>query len=327
MSSTKLNAKHKNCLSRYVKENILKLEKQSLKNRKSAINKFMLFLQANNLDISQADYHHVEIFLEQELENEISPVTLNNYYSYLKGFFKFCRLNNDNNIIDYNKIQFLRVRYSNIEYFNDDNVVELFKLINRNKRIIVKIRDRFLFNILFYTGCTFKELHSLNIYNNSSNYTDDDNYILLDKKTIHFRNPHARKLQLPDFIIEDIKNYFRYYEEKKGLTFPNRTCLFLSVYNQKGKTNYNRIEYNSLMDRITVYKKLSSFKDKKLSIKNIRHTFIKKLIEQKEDIELIRESLDIDISTLKVYYNNSTDLNDEINMLYRERHPFKKILF
>lgn len=36
---------------------------------------------------------------------------------------------------------------------------------------------------------------------------DDDNYIILDKKEIYFREPNVRKFYLYDEIIEDIMNY------------------------------------------------------------------------------------------------------------------------
>lgn len=316
------NSENKSCLNRYIKQIELRFPKTSVETRKAAIRQFLLYLEEHEKTISQAYYTDVDDFFELEYSKDTSQATLNNYYSYLKGFFNFCKLHKDNDIVEFDKIQFRRVRYSNFLVYEEGEIKEIFTIINEHSKGILKIRDWIMYSILFYTGCTLKELHSINIYKTQKEFIDDDYYIILDKKVIGLRNPNLRELPLPDKIVSNIIIYVKYLEEKHDITLPNGSYLFAAYY----KKELKRIKYKSLQDRMKDIRKWSSFSAKKLSIKNTRHTIIKRYVESGEKVDLISEAFDIDISSLKVYYDSNLHREVEINNMLIDRHPLKKTL-
>ena len=75
-----------NALERYKKYASSYYDNNSAKSRLSAIKKFIDFLNKNENDISQIDHSSIEVFLTEEFDSELSVITVENDYSYLKGF-------------------------------------------------------------------------------------------------------------------------------------------------------------------------------------------------------------------------------------------------
>ncbi|QZY56670.1 tyrosine-type recombinase/integrase [Crassaminicella profunda] len=315
-------SENKSCLNRYIEYIKTKFPKTSVETRKAAIRQFLLYLEEKSKVISQAHYADVDDFIEREYSEDTAQATLNNYFSYLKGFFQFCKLHKDNDTIEFDKIQYKRGKSSNFIVYSEKEIKEIFQIINEKNRESLKLRDRVMYSLLFYTGCTLKELHSINIYRTIKDFYDDDFYIILDKKVIGFRNPNLREIPLPNKIIENIIMYIQFLEEKYHTTLPNGCYLFATYYGG----NLKRIKYSSLQRRMNDIKKISSFNNKKLSIKNTRHTLIKKYIENEERVDLISEAFDIDITSLKVYFEKDLKREEEINNMLLKRHPLKHIV-
>lgn len=327
MNSKEISYMNENCLERFRKYcKMYYTARLSADNRISTAKKFIKFINKKEKKIGDVKYNIVEEFFDEELEKGTSPVTINNYYSYLKGFFTFLGQNNDNKVMEYDKVRIERIRNINYEVFTDKEIKELFKIINEDKNEQIKLSNRILFSIMFYTGCTLKEIDSIRIYQKESDMVlDDDNYIILDKKEIYFREPNVRKFYLYDEIIEDIINYHRIVAEKINKEkIPNGANLFLTTY---GKTKaLKKLHYSSLQGRISSIKKKSSFSHKKLSLKNIRHTVIKKMIKSGKSLEFISESIGIDMSTLKYYRPNNSGIETEVINYFYYKHPYKNII-
>ncbi len=297
--------------------------KNSANARASAAKKFVKFINEKEKKLDVIDFDSVEEFFDFELEHETSPVTVNNYYSYLKGFFAFLRKEHYNEKMDYVKVKIDRIKKIEYGIFKDDELKEIFEIIDNEKNEQIKLSNRILFNLMFYTGCTLNEVYSLNVYEEEGHVLDDDNYIVLETKKIYFRNPNSREFKLFDNICTDILNYRKIILKKLNKqSIPPRSSLFITTYAKADKIK--SLTYSSLQNRMTVIKRRSSFADKKLSLKNIRHTLIKKLIDKKQPLEMISESIGIDISTLKFYINNNAE--SKIEEYFYENHPFKSII-
>lgn len=314
-----------NALERYKKYASSYYDNNSAKSRLSAIKKFIDFLNKNENDISQIDHSSIEVFLTEEFDSELSVITVENDYSYLKGFFRFLKEKGDNTLLDFDKVNFKRINNRVIEIFTDEELYELFILINESKNKLNRVSNRIIFSILLYTGCTLKELNSINVFKNESDVVDEDNYITLDNKKIHFRYPNIREFLLYDCIIKDIEEYYVIIENWLGKNLPARMPLLVSNYCKHGETRkIRRLTYSSVQGRITSIKKLSTFKEKNLSLKNIRHTLINKLIKEKKDLIFISENIGIDLSTLKIYISNQKKTEELAK--YNQEHPYRDII-
>ncbi|TKI58153.1 hypothetical protein E8L90_23725 [Brevibacillus antibioticus] len=317
---------HENCLARYLKNcKQFSMPDKSINTRKSAIKKFLTFLEEKNKKIGEATHLDIEEFLEDERDNETSLSTINNYYAFLKGFFAFCREYGDNKTLDFSKVNFSLTNAKNIELFSDEEIDEVFSIISLIKKDSVRIRDDLMISLLLFTGCTLRELHSLNVYTLQKTLREDDDYcILLNEQLILFRSNSLRKIKVPELIIEKIKEYRNQVlnsntdieELKEG------TALFLSTYGEK-KGGFHRINYSTLQDRMSQIKKKSRFKDRKVSIKNIRHTVISKLVNSSQRLDLVSEIVGLDIASLKYYIEDQSSFEEEIRQLTSNYHPFK----
>ena len=293
----------------------------SSRNRISAAKKFILFLNEENRSIEEVNHGSVEEFLIKELAGEISLNTVQNYYSYLKGFFCFLKENGDNKIMNFEKVNFERVKHFEIVTFSDSEIAELFEKIEYENNEKTRLSNRIIFKLLLYTGCTLKELDSLIVFQHSSDVIDEDNYITLDTKEIFFRYPIQRKFILHDNLICDIKNYYKNVEKKINRGIPSRSPLLITTYNTKNDKNpIKKFSYGSIQSRMTKVKNSCSFSNKSLSIKNIRQTLICKMIADGKPIDFISDTIGIDISTLKMYIPEN-EKNSGVSFFYNE-HPY-----
>lgn len=316
-----------NSLERYKKfVNNYYSSKHSIENRVSAVKKFISFLNNKNRKIDTIDHSSVEEFLTEELDGSISIITVQNYYSYLKGFFHYLKEQNDNITMNYDKVNFDRVKYFNVEVFTDAEIAEIFKIIDQERNEKIKLSNYIIFKLLFYTGCTLKELYSIKVFQSSADiYYDEDNYLALDTKEVYFRYPIQRKFKLHDSIINDIRNYHKIMEKLVEREMPRIVPLILSNYDSKdSKKKITELKYSSIQNRMTAIKKKSSFANKDLSLKNIRHTLIYKMIDNGKPLEFI-SNIGIDISTLKMYLKEN-EKDCDIDYFYKE-HPYLSILF
>lgn len=324
--NNEIKAINTNALERYKKyaKKHYQQSKKSADNRISAVKKFIEFLNQEGRNIEVINHGSVEEFLSCELENEdISVITVQNYFSFLKGFFGFLKDKDDNIKLEYDKINFDRVKIFDVEKFTTAEISEIFKIINMETNLQIKLSNRIIFKLLFYTGCTLNELYSINVFKHSDDIIDEDNYIALDIKEIYFRNPIQRMLKLTDDIIKDIIDYHHYIENLRRKKLPVRVPLLLSNYGiKKNDKSIKKLKYSTIQNRMAKIKEKSSFSNKNLSIKNIRHTLIYNLIADGISLEDISNHIGIDISTLKIYLKEK---EYDINFMLRE-NPYLSII-
>lgn len=313
-------------LNRYLNAlNERNVSKQVIANRKSTIKKFFDFLckYPNKPRFEEINRSYVEGFI-MEMEETQSVATVNRYFRFLKSFFQYYKKENENNnqIFDYWK--YGRDVQKNFTLYDDNEMLELQRVLKSNKNKFKSMRDELMFLILAYTGCSLDEVMRLNIYRNSNSLIDDENYILLDKKKIFFQNEdgNVREIFLCEELLQKINTYIKYLEVSKGYDLSNCPFMFPSIRSNK---NYQRMGRSTFQKSFREIKKHSNmFKDKQVSIKNVRHTFIKNLINKKISLEIIGDITGLDISTLK-WYIDMEEITTKKDDILKYNHPFNKM--
>lgn len=320
----RLDAENQSCLKKYIISCQEKyMDKKSIANRKSAINQFFRYIIGKSISIGEVTHFDIEMFLEDEKNGENSISTICNYYSYLKAFFVFCKKEKYNIDLEFDKVNFEKILNKEFQLFSDDDVDEVFRIINKGRNKEIRLRDEIMFKLLIYTGCTLKELNMMNVYRckEKSEDPDDDNYIILEEKEIHFRIQTNRILPLPNNIVSLIDEYHKYMSKKIGYSkIPDGFFLFIS----KRKNSISRLSDKAMQARMSTIRRQCSFSEKELSIKNVRHTLIYKLVNDKQKLDLISGIVGLDVASLKYYFSSKQSFDEEVKILLKEWHPYKK---
>lgn len=319
-----INKANEGTLKRY--EDLIK-KSSSKGQRISAIRRFIEHLNSIEKSVTEVNHSHVEVFLEEEFEEreetkqKKKKTTINNYYSFLKAYFKYLKTTHENTDIDFDKVSIERIKNTIFRIYTDEQVQEFFSLVDRIENTEIKLRDSIFLQILFYTGCGLKEARDIFVYQVESDLSsvEYENYIVLDKKILHF-NDSEREFILYDNLVSDIRKYqqMRASKENEGKVRA-KDYLFWSYY--KGK--YNHISVGSLQRDITKIKECSSFKDEKLSIINIKYTVIKNLLKS-YSVDEVSAIVGLDISKIQMFVNTRAGITQDSN--FYSQHPFMKFL-
>lgn len=295
--------------------------KSSADTRISAVKKFIEFLNERSIRVDEADHSIVDEFLENGLELNLSRTTIQNRYSFLKSFFKYLKEQQDNLKMDYSKVNFKRKKISRIEVFSDDEIEEIFEIINKGRN---KYSNSIIFKIMLYTGCTLNEIDSLDVLFYTKDVTENKkNYIDLEAKKIVFNG--SNHYILPDGIYNDIEAHHKELKKRYKKELPASMPLVANCYiDSNNQAKIVKLKYNTLQERMKIIKDKSSFKNKNLSLKNLRHTVIKKMIKEGYDLVYISEMLRIDLTTLKVYLESEKEEDRKEEFL--NKHPFKELI-
>lgn len=295
--------------------------KSSADTRISAVKHFIEFLNIRGIRVDEADHADVDEFLENGLELNLSRITIQNRYSYLKTFFKYLREQQDNLKMDYSKVNFKREKISRIDVFSDEEIEEIFEIINKGRN---KYSTLIIFKLMLYTGCTLNEIDSINVFFYTKDIPKNEkNYIDLEAKKIVFNC--SNYYLLPDGIYKDIENHHKDLKKRYKKELPATMPLLANCYiNSNNQAELVKLKYNSLQERMKRIKDKSSFKNKNLSLKNLRHTVIKRMINEGKDLAYISEMLRIDLTTLKVYLESENEeyRKDE----FWANHPFRELM-
>lgn len=294
--------------------------KSSSDTRISAVKKFIEFLNVRGIRVDEADHSIVDEFLENGLELKLSRTTIQNRYSFLKSFFIYLREQQDNLKMDYSKVNFKREKISRIDIFSDDEIKEIFEIINKGRN---KYSTLIIFKIMLYTGCTLREINSIQVFFYTKDVAKKKYYIDLEAREIILDG--SNHYILPDGIYNDIENHHKELKKRYKKELPAVMPLVANCYiNSNNEAELVELKYNTLQERMKRIKEKSSFKNKNLSLKNLRHTVIKKMIKEGYDLVYISEMLRIDLTTLKVYLESENEEDKKEEFL--NKHPFKELM-
>lgn len=112
--------------------------------------------------------------------------------------------------MDYSKVGLKREKVSRIDIFSDDEIKEIFEIINKGRN---KCSTLIIFKIMLYAGGTLKEINSIKVFFYTKDVAKEKYYIDLEAKEIVFDG--SNHYLLPDGICNDIANHHK--ELKKDI--------------------------------------------------------------------------------------------------------------
>ena len=117
-----------------------------------------------------------------------------------------------------------------------------------------------------------------------------------------------------------IKQYHKLVLDKSGKVYPrSKEALFISFYNKK----ITILNGNSIQTRMERIREKSSFRNEKLSLKNIRYTVIKQLLSNYTS-DRVSEIVGIEITKVEMFIENGDAITDKEE--YINIHPFNDLL-
>lgn len=311
-------------LKRYVSSLKEKGIKESvIANRQSVIQKFFEFLANHDEKIAFKDIerYHVDRFITEQ-ESSVSIATVGRYFSFLKKFFLYYKKENENtnNIFDY--WSYGKHIEKNYVFLNEEELNDIYNSIRSNENPFRRMRDEVIFLILVYTGCASGEVRNLNYYKSLQSPIYDQNYYVADERRIYFYSEDEREIELTQEIANKIEQYIKYCEEQKGHNFTEKPYLFPSFKQSKS----GRITVTAVYEIIKpLIKNSEVIRNKNISVKNIRHTFIKGLIDKDVSLEIISSITGLELASLK-YYLDEEKIEKQKTKILKEYHPFSEII-
>ena len=268
---------------------------------------FETWLQKNDADIFKLTANDVRVFISELANEKLSPATINQVLSTIRGFYDFAvrfKLAKINPAAQIKNIK-LAERLPNFLFADEMN---RFCKSPDSENNLWQARDKAIFSCLYSSGCRVSELVNLNLKDLSIDF----------KSAIVFgKGSKERKVFFADFAVQVLKTYML---ERKTLldTLQNikEPALFL---NQKGKRLTSRgVEYiiSRYVEATGSYKKITPH--------TFRHSFASMLVTKGLDIRMVQELLGhASISTTQKYTHVTSE---QLQNLYHSSHPHGAIV-
>lgn len=268
---------------------------------------FETWLQKNDADIFKLTANDVRVFISELANEKLSPATINQVLSTIRGFYDFAvrfKLAKINPAAQIKNIK-LAERLPNFLFADEMN---RFCKSPDSENNLWQARDKAIFSCLYSSGCRVSELVNLNLKDLSIDF----------KSAIVFgKGSKERKVFFADFAVQVLKTYML---ERKTLldTLQNikEPALFL---NQKGKRLTSRgVEYiiSRYVEATGNYKKITPH--------TFRHSFASMLVTKGLDIRMVQELLGhASISTTQKYTHVTSE---QLQNLYHSSHPHGAIV-
>lgn len=267
------------------------------------VTKFTDFIVEKNLKLSQIKLSHLEEYLAELHDENITARSVARVISSLKSFFRFLELedyieNNPTDLLEAPKIGVKLPVFLTLEEINSIlSVIDVSTAEGTRNYAIIET--------LYSCGLRVSELTNLRF----SDLFFDEGFIRVEGK-----GSKQRLVPISDVAIQKIRNYLSYRKQiavKKG----NEDIVFLSSRGQA-------------ISRVTVFHYIKKYADAAGIKKNIsphvfRHSFATHLLERGANIRVIQEMLGHEkITTTEIYTHLDRNfLRQEII----EHHPRSKM--
>ncbi len=261
--------------------------------------------------ISTFNHQHIKSYedlLIQRVElNEIQKSTANKYLLVVKNFVRFLherRIINWKYVIPENLRE--NAKRSN-PYVQEMDFVELIKSIRESSRN--KERDTAIAYLIYYLGCRPIEV---------SNLTLDDLY--LSEKTLILKSVKSgqRKMQIHDKVVQRLKEYLKKRDKYLKKSSTNTPYVFITIHGNPITTN--------CISSIFYQYNIKSFNQVRINAKSLRHRFITKALDNRNDFNSVREAAgQKDPRSTMHYYHRSKERLLENSLPYNpSRRYFKR---
>ena len=285
-------------MERYTNEKkTLNLSENTLMNYKRVLDSFYQFFALKNEKESINSIYEIDRdFILEYLKSkeDISVNTKNFHITVIKSFLGYISEYNNDNIDMSKKLKGLTAKSVKQEGESlskeEEVILEEYLLQPIKKKTFLKMRNRLLVKLLYYTGVRASELLSIKLGDIDLLAEEGVYKIYILGKGSRYRYVYI-KLELIVDELEFLEDYF-YNDPILSSKNPNK----IIAITQKGRVMH-RAELYTMLDRL--YKKLHI---KKRGVHMLRHTFGKRMVQKNVNLSTIKEMMGHEnIQTTMIY--------------------------
>lgn len=264
------------------------------------LEKFSDFIKGEDLDYLHLDSSCARRFISSLSERGLSDSSLNRLLSGVKGFYRYLILNEYTEANPFEGIKSFKKKRELPDYMFEKEIDLLLGLTGEG---FSGVRDRFIIELLYSTGCRVSEASIVSV----SDIDFKDRSIRVNGK-----GGKQRIVYLGSSAFNSLGEYLPL--RKLRVDKDDRDAVDALLINQRG----GRLTQRGIAMIIEKYVRKSGI-TKKISPHSFRHSFATHLIDHGADIRIVQELLGHEsLSTTQIYTHMGID---KLKSVYRLAHP------
>lgn len=280
------------------------LKPNTIERKLLELRRFLRYCDTNNIDLREMSSYQIDLYMLSL--NDFSSGTKGTAKALVKDLFRALYSNNliftnpflktDIVVKDDNNIKSIFTEYEILEFLESIETITIFG-----------IRDRAVFELMYFTGIRIREVQRLNL--------EDIDFSL---KEIYIRESKGDKDRIVPLgsVSEEYINLW--IKKRKKLVKPSEKALFINGNNCRFRTVQIREAFRR-------YIKLSDLEGNGLTPHSLRHTCATHLLENGADIRFVQELLGHESIQTTVGYTKN--IVKSIKKLHKTYHPRENELY
>ncbi len=264
------------------------------------LQKFEAYLNAEGLDSDEPGTTAARRFISGLSADGMSKTSVNRIMSSLKGYYRYLIKRGYTDVNPFENIRSLKKNRTLPEYLFEAEIDSLLKLPGND---FAGLRDRFILELLYSTGCRVSEVSGAGL-------SDLD----IKSKTLRVcgKGGKERIVYLGNEAMKALAGYLPLRNIRADKT--DQDALNALLINVRGR----RITQRGIALIIEKYIKVSGI-SKKVSPHTFRHSFATHLVDHGADIRMVQEMLGHEsLSTTQIYTHMGIE---KLRNVYRQAHP------
>ncbi|HAK45370.1 MAG TPA: hypothetical protein DCO79_05555 [Spirochaeta sp.] len=273
---------------------------QTLRAYAEDLRKFENYIKSEQLDVFNLDANCARRFIAGISEKGLAKTSVNRILSAMKGYYEWLKKNGQTKHNPFENMKSLKRNRDLPDYMFEDEIELLFSLTGNG---FAGLRDRFILELLYSTGCRVTEAALINIAD--INFKD---------RSIRVRGKGSKEriVYLGQSAVDCLGEYLPLKNSRTDKEDPDAANALL--INLRGR----RITQRGIALIIEKYVKKSGMA-KKISPHSFRHSFATHLIDNGADIRIVQELLGHEsLSTTQIYTHMGIE---KLRTVYRDAHP------
>ncbi|MBI9105123.1 MAG: tyrosine recombinase [Spirochaetales bacterium] len=262
--------------------------------------KFSTYIREEELDYLNLDNSCARRFISSLSSSGLAKSSLNRIMSTMKGYYRFLILQKYTEVSPFENVRSLKNNRYLPDYMFEKEVENIIGLAGAG---FFGIRDRFILELLYSTGCRVSETASISV----SDIDFKDRSVRVSGK-----GGKERIVYLGQGAIESLAEYLPLRSIRADKE--DADAIDALLLNHRGR----RITPRGIALIVDKYVRQSGI-TKKISPHSFRHSFATHLIDHGADIRVVQEMLGHEsLSTTQIYTHMGID---KLRDVYRRAHP------
>lgn len=264
------------------------------------LEKFSKYISEEELDYLEMNSSCARRFISKLSASGLSKPSLNRVMSTMKGYYRFLILEKDTKVNPFENVRSMKNSRDLPDYMFEKEIELIIGLTGTD---FFGLRDRFILELLYSTGCRVSEAASISI-------TDVD---FKDRSIrVSGKGGKERIVYLGKAAMESLRDYMPLRNIRADKE--DDDALTALLINHRG----HRITQRGIALIVEKYVRKSGI-TKKISPHSFRHSFATHLIDHGADIRIVQEMLGHEsLSTTQIYTHMGID---KLRDVYRRAHP------